>query len=115
MEGKKSDHRRIIAWQKANSLDEIVNKIISKIKFMDIKTKSQVTNALDSITSNIVEGYYSSSTKEFLRFLMYSRRSCAELEDRITKLLRRKLVDDKDYLEFYNRLKLVSYFIDKLR
>ena len=70
-------------WQEARKL---VNMIYSAIKAnpefqRDFRLVGQYTAAGISVMNNIVEGWASQSNAEFIRFLRYSRRSCAETQN----------------------------------
>ena len=70
-------------WQEARKL---VNMIYSAIKAnpefqKDFRLVGQYTAAGISVMNNIVEGWASQSNAEFIRFLRYSRRSCAETQN----------------------------------
>lgn len=63
------NHEKLIAWQMADKTDKMIqDKILKCLPKNEFKTRSQIDNASDSIGSNIVEGYYSNSTKEYVRF-----------------------------------------------
>jgi four helix bundle protein len=47
----------------------------------DYRLTGQITGAAISVMNNIVEGWASQSNNEFIRFLTYSRRSCAETQN----------------------------------
>ena len=70
-------------WQEARKL---VNMIYATIKASpefqkDFRLISQFTAAGVSVMNNIVEGWASQSNAEFIRFLKYSRRSGAEVQN----------------------------------
>lgn len=70
-------------WQEARKL---VNMVYCSIKSSrsfqsDYRLKDQSTGAAISIMNNISEGWASQSNAEFIRFLTYSRRSCAEVQN----------------------------------
>ena len=104
----------MIAWQMANSVNVLVHSLIKAMENLDWKTKSQVLNAADSEVANLVEGYYSGSTGEFIKFSRYARRSGAELHERMTGLLRRGILNNQDYLKFDELNGKTGYMIDKL-
>lgn len=108
------NHEKIIAWQMADQLDELVQEILRLVPRTEFKLKSQLDSASDSVGSNIVEGYYSGSTGEFIRFLKYSRRSCAEVQERLRRL-QRKLLVKKDLCEksISHSIK-TGYILDRL-
>ena len=107
-------HKNIIAWQMAIRLGLLVHNMLNNIPNLDFKAKSQIDKALDSTSANIVEGYYSGSTGEFIRFCRYSRRSCAEVGDRTLNLLRRNVLPNEDFLEANDLIIRTGYMIDQL-
>ena len=110
----KGPHTNIIAWQEAVNLNNLLNELLSKIKFLDFKLKSQVMNASDSVIANIVEGYYSKTTGDYIRFCRYARRSCAELKERMIILAKRNIINNKDILKFDEQAIRTGYLIDRL-
>ena len=111
---KSGNHRKLIAWQMADELDLIAQEILKQIPKNEFKTRSQIDSASDSIGSNIVEGYYSNSTAEFIRFLRYARRSCGELGERIRRVYRKEFIT-KDLFEKANDIAIrTGYIIDRL-
>jgi len=72
---KPRGHEKTIVWQNMDRLDVIVQKILKRIPRFETKMRSQIDNASDSIGANFVEGYYSGSIREYLKFLRYSKRS----------------------------------------
>jgi four helix bundle protein len=108
-------HEKLIAWQMADKLDKMVQEeILPNIPRNEYKTKSQIDDASDSVGSNIVEGYYSGSTNEYVRFLRYSRRSCGELQERVRRAVRKGYINE----DLFGRFKEVNiktgYIIDRL-
>ncbi len=74
----------IKAWQKARELVKDIyrlsnNKNLSK----DFGLKDQLRRASVSIMANIVEGFDSHSDQEFIKFLIYSRRSATEVQSHL--------------------------------
>lgn len=84
----KVGHERMVVWQNADRLDILVQKFLRKIPRYEFKLRSQIDGASDSIGANFVEGYYSGSLGEYLRFLRYSKRSLGELHERVRRVLR---------------------------
>jgi len=74
-------HKKYVVWNNILELQSTLNKeILPKIPKTKFKLKDQIERAVGSSGANFIEGYYSDSTKEFVRFSRYSRRSLAELE-----------------------------------
>jgi four helix bundle protein len=66
-------------WQKTRELCQAVSKLINKAKFQrDSNLKEQIWKAAGSAMDNIAEGFDDGSSREFIRFLGYSQRSCGK-------------------------------------
>ena len=70
-------------WKEARILVNLIYKAIRENpEFQkDFKLVGQYTAAGVSVMNNIAEGWASQSNAEFVRFLRYSRRSCAEVQN----------------------------------
>ena len=108
------NHEKLIAWKMANELDLIVQDVLKQIPKNEFKMRSQIDSASDSVGSNIVEGYYSGSTKEFIRFLRYSRRSCGEVQERVRRVHRKSLISEKLFEKANVHSIKTGYIIDRL-
>ena len=97
-----------------DKLDFSVQKILKKIPNHEFKIKNQIDSASDSMGTNFVEGYYSGSINEYIRFVKYSRRSGAELQERVRRLLRKGYITIKEYNLFSEVSNKTNYLIDKL-
>jgi len=111
---KVTGHKKIIYWQNIDKLDILVQKILNEIPFNEYKLRSQIDNASDSVEANFVEGYYSGSTGEYLRFLRYSRRSLAELQARVRRVYRKKYILDNLFFDFEDLAIKTGYLGDRL-
>ena len=112
---KKRGHQKMIVWQNIDKLDIMVQKILKKIPDKYFKMKRQIDNASDSMGANFVEGYYSGSLPEYLRFLRYSKRSLGELMERVRRVLRKGFINLKEYTEFEQLSIQTMYLVDRLR
>ena len=66
-------------WQAARSLVSIVYRLTKNDRFKkDFELISQIRRSAISSMANTAEGFHRSSSKDFLRFLDYSRSSIAE-------------------------------------
>lgn len=93
-------HEKMIVWQNMDKLDTLAQRILQNLPKHEFKMRSQIDSALDSVGANFVEGYYSGSLGEYLRFLHYSKRSLGELRERIRRVRRKGFVTDKTYEMF---------------
>lgn len=107
-------HEQMIVWQNIDKLDSYVQILLKKIPKYEFKIKLQIDDASDSIGPNFVEGYYSGSLAEYIRFLRYSRRSTGELRERVRRLLRKGYINETKY-EIFNRMAITTaYLLDRL-
>jgi len=111
---KLTGHKKIIYWQNVDKLDIVVQKILKQMPPHEYKLRSQIDNASDSVEANFVEGYYSKSTGEYLRFMKYSRRSLAELQARVRRVYRKEYITQELYSEFEGLSMKTGYIGDKL-
>jgi four helix bundle protein len=75
---KNRGHMKLIVWQKAIELFELVWATVFTENKIDFKLRSQVTNAAQSVSANISEGYGRRSLNEYIQFLYYALGSLAE-------------------------------------
>jgi four helix bundle protein len=113
-ENLKYGHTKMVVWQSIDQLDIIVQDVLACIPKNEFKTRSQIDNASDSVGANFVEGYYSGSLKEYLRFLNYSKRSCGELHERVRRTFRKKYIGQTLFNKFEERQAKTMYLMDKL-
>ena len=66
-------------WQEAKKFVKLIYELTKKDKFKkDFELVNQIRRSSISSMANIAEGFHRNSTKDFLRFLDYSRLSIAE-------------------------------------
>jgi len=104
----------MVVWQNIDKLDAMVQEIIKKIPKTKFKLIAQIDDASDSVGANFVEGYYSGSLAEYLRFLRYSKRSLGELQERIRRVLRKGYIIQEEYNEFDDLSTRTMYLLDRL-
>ncbi|HXA02311.1 MAG TPA: four helix bundle protein [Cytophagaceae bacterium] len=103
-------------WQKALDLTEgidIMTKKFSKEELFVLT--SQIKRATDSIALNIAEGSTGQSNSEFKKFLGYSIRSGIEVVACLHVAKRRKLVNEEDFNDFYNKSEEIIKMLQALR
>ena len=103
-------------WQQSRLL---VNMVYDAIKTSpsfekDFRLVNQITGASVSVMNNIVEGWASQSNAEFIRFLTYSRRSCAETQNCLYVALDQKYINDDTFQRIYNHALKETQIIDGL-
>jgi four helix bundle protein len=111
----------IQAWQQARILVNMIYEAIkNNIKFdKDLRFKSQISAAAVSTMSNIAEGFGSQSNLEFIKFLIYSRRSCSEVQSHLYVALDQKYIGKEKFNQIYKQTskvkELLGGFIRYLR
>jgi len=78
LRNKNRGYMKLIVWQKAIELFQLVWKISYVEAKMDFKLRAQLADAAQSISANIAEGYGRRSAKEYIQFLYYALGSLAE-------------------------------------
>jgi len=87
-----SGYRELIVWQKANKLIGRVYELTEQLPKGDLfGIGQQMRRATVSISSNIAEGYYK-STSDYLRFCRIAYGSAAELDSQIQALKEIKFI-----------------------
>ncbi len=107
-------HRQMIVWQNADRLDVLVQKLLAKIPRHELEMRAQIDSASDSIGANFVEGYYSGTLGEYIRFCRYSKRSLGELQERVRRVLRKGYISQDEYAEFDDLAIKTIYLFDRL-
>ncbi len=95
----------IKAWQEARKLTIILYTITAREKFRkDFALCDQIKRAAISVMANIVEGFDSQSDIEFIKFLIYARRSATEIQSHLYIALDTGYITDKEFNGFYIKL-----------
>ena len=113
----KIDHfEDLECWREARKLVNMVyNTIRSSKPFQaDYHLMGQSTGAAISIMNNISEGWASQSNPEFIKFLTYSRRSCAEVQNCFYVAFDQEYITENILKEIYNQATKVIMIIDGL-
>ena len=103
-------------WQEARKLTNMVYETIrtSKPFQADYRLRDQSTGAAISVMNNIAEGWASQSNPEFIKFLTYSRRSCAEAQNCFYIALDQKYITQGTFQKNYDQALRVIKIIDGL-
>ena len=103
-------------WQEARKLINMVYETIrtSKPFQADYRLRDQTTGAAISVMNNIDEGWASQSNPEFIKFLTYSRRSCAEAQNCFYIALDQDYVTQGTFQKNYDQALKVTQIIDGL-
>jgi four helix bundle protein len=103
-------------WQEARKLVQMVYDAVKKNAAFqrDLRFIGQITAAAVSIMNNIAEGWAAQSNAEFIRFLTYSRRSCAEVQNCGYVELDQKYIDEEEFHKIYAQALKTTQIIDGL-
>ncbi|MDH4210750.1 MAG: four helix bundle protein [candidate division WOR-3 bacterium] len=102
-------------WKLAREFVKYIYKLTRKLKFSkDLRLVGQITNASVSIMNNIAEGWASQSNPELMRFLKYSRRSCAECQNCLYVALDQEYITEDEFSAGYDMASRVTQVIDGL-
>jgi four helix bundle protein len=101
-------------WQQARILVNMVYRAINNDPSFqrDFRLVGQVTGAAVSVMNNIVEGWASQSNAEFIRFMTYSRRSCAETQNCLYVALDQKYIDQERFQAIYDQATKTNQIVD---
>lgn len=79
-------YMKLEVWQKGIELHKIVWRLVYQEIRLDYKLRSQITDAAQSVSGNIAEGYSRRSIREYLQHLYIALGSLSELLTRIIGL-----------------------------
>jgi four helix bundle protein len=100
-------------WKVAREFVKYIYKLARNPRFAkDLRLVGQFTNAGVSIMNNIAEGWASQSNAEFIRFLKYSRRSCAECQNCLYVALDQDYATENEFKYGYEMASRVTQVID---
>lgn len=106
----------LIAWQKARELTRKIYRITSGKEFKaDFALKDQMRRASVSIMSNIAEGFERTSRKEFHRFLVIAKGSCAEVHSQLYVAFDAEYIEQDTFDKLHEMTNEVSRIIGGLR
>jgi four helix bundle protein len=93
-------------WQEARKLVKMVYRSIKSSKAFqsDYRLRDQSTGAAISVMNNISEGWASQSNAEFIKFLKYSRRSCAEVQSCFYVAIDQEYITEIILMKYLTRL-----------
>lgn len=93
-------YMKLEVWNDAIDLFKLCYNLLRKIPNLDFKLKARILDAVQSISSNIAEGYGRKSINEYLYFLNISLGSSAESLTRVIGLKEIELISSNDFEEF---------------
>ena len=90
-------------WQKTRELCQAVSKLVNKARFQkDSSLNGQIWKAAGSGMDNIAEGFDDGSSREFIRFLGYSQRSCGEVQSQLYRALDSGYINNSEFNIVYD-------------
>ena len=90
------------SWQMARELTNAVYAMTRDGEFTrDFGLKDQIRRAAGSVMHNIAEGFDAGSDAEFVRFLVYARRSATEVQSQLYLALDQNYIAKTDFDQMY--------------
>ena len=90
-------------WQKTRELCQAVSTLVNKARFQkDSSLNGQIWKAAGSGMDNIAEGFDDGSSREFIRFLGYSQRSCGEVQSQLYRALDSGYINNSEFNIVYD-------------
>lgn len=100
LRNKNRGYMQLVVWQKAVELFELVWKIAFVDAKIDLRLRSQLIDAAQSVSANIAEGYGRRSVGEYIQFLYYALGSLAETMTRAIGLRRTNQISAARFHDF---------------
>ncbi len=92
-------------------LGEVVWKLVEKWKnFEKLTIGKQFVNSTDSISANLIEGYYRNQKGDLRKFFRYALSSAKESELWMQKAFSRKLINENEYI--YWQIYMMNYYLN---
>ena len=89
-------------WERSRELCQSVSYLINKGDFRkDFSLRDQIWRAAGSTMDNIAEGFDDGSTREMIRFLGYSQRSCSEAQSQLYRALDCNYISQSEFNKAY--------------
>jgi four helix bundle protein len=102
-------------WQEARSLARYIYIYTKRPDFSkDRRLSEKMIAASIEIMKDISEGFNSRSKPEFLRFLVHSRRTCAEVQNCLYLALDQKYISEDEFAAIYARCEKLLKIIEGL-
>jgi len=91
------------AWNVARELCREIYRLVSETQLKkDFSLRDQILRAAGSVMDNIAEGFDDGSSKEFVRFLGYSQRSCGEIQSQMYRAIDCGYINQTQFDAVYN-------------
>jgi four helix bundle protein len=100
LRNKNRRYMKLIVWQKAVGLFDLVWNIAFREAKIDLKLRSQWVDAAQSVSANIAEGYGRRSVNEYIQFLYYALGSMAETMTRAVGLKQTQQISGERFQDF---------------
>ncbi len=100
LRNKNRGYMKLIVWQRALDLFDMIWRITHVEAQIDFKLRSQLVDAGQSVSANIAEGYGRRSLNEYVQFLYIALGSLAETLTRAIGLQRTEQMTDARFSEF---------------
>ena len=97
LRNKNRRYMKLIVWQRAIELFELVWAIVFIESKIDFKLRSQIADAAQSVSANISEGYGRRSLNEYIQFLYYALGSLAEMMTRAIGLKQTRQIHEERF------------------
>ncbi len=102
----------IKAWQESRELTKMVfGGTSTDGSFRSYRLRDQIEGAAISTMANIAEGFDSQSDSEFIKFLIYSRRSASEVQSHSYVALDQEYITKSQFDEIYEKATVVKNLI----
>jgi four helix bundle protein len=118
--GMAKDFEDLLVWKKALQFWEAVNSLLDRPEFgKDYDLRNQIRDAIDSVLSNIPEGFEQPTDRSFAQYLFRSKASAAEVRVRLLIACRRRYIQPSEYANCsalgIELAKMLAAFIQYLR
>ena len=100
LRNKNRGYMKLIVWQKAVGLFNLVWNIAFRETKVDLRLRSQWVDAAQSVSANIAEGYGRRSVNEYIQFLYYALGSLAETMTRAIGLTQTNQISAARFHDF---------------
>jgi four helix bundle protein len=118
LRNKNRGYMNLIVWQRAMDLFQCARQITHSEMPIDLRLRSQLVNAAQSVSANIAEGYGRRGINEYLQFLYIGLGSLGETLTRAVGLNRTNQITDEALKNFdelhYEVENRLSRLIEKL-
>ena len=91
-------YMKLEVWQRGMDLFELAFRLAASVA--DFKLRSQFTDAAQSVSANVAEGYGRRTLPEYLQFLYFAKGSLGEALTRACGVLRAEVIKAAAFEEF---------------